>query len=196
MVGWFASTSTPASGPTSDGRSGGRTRRLADGTRLFLSRSGPNVGSRMTSPPRSSERHAPRPSPLAAAPSLSASLPPRSGARRIDGGIEIVVLDTGVRIPINDELSVWGEWSRDGGYRLLATGGHHRRMAGTRRRRSSKIGRAQLSSTFFRNYVFFAGSTWNHPGCVTRWWRDRVQRRGGGCTRYLCQPLGGDRTHQ
>ncbi|MEM9202442.1 MAG: hypothetical protein AAGC53_12305 [Actinomycetota bacterium] len=110
-----------------------------DGSRLFLSHSGPNVEfsdditiSRPTGVPVQDD-----PDILAAS--------------------EIVVLETGMRLPINNELSVWGEWSRDGAALLFLQPGPDGAIwrvldeDGVR-----EIARAQLTTTFFRNYVFFA----------------------------------------
>ncbi|MEM9466621.1 MAG: hypothetical protein AAGA90_14710 [Actinomycetota bacterium] len=148
-----------------------------DGSRLFLSHSGPNV-------------------------ELSDDITvahtgdavPAQDPDDTTAASEIVVLETGMRIPINDEISLWGEWSRNGETLLFLqpgdAGGIWRVLEpdGVR-----EIGRAQLSSTFFRNYVFFA---WQYVESPRLWSPDGDAIVFGasenGVSGVYVQPLDGE----
>ena len=153
-----------------------------DGSRLFLSHSGPNV--EFSDDITASYVPASAPAPA------QEVEPDEPGA-----ATEIVVLETGMRIPINNELSLWGEWSRDGASLVFlqpgGTNGVWRVLDidGVR-----EIGRGQLSATFFRNYVVFA---WQYVESPRLWSPDgdAIVYAGSedGIAGVYVQPLDGER---
>ena len=136
-----------------------------DGSRLFLSHSGPNVALSdditIAVPAQDGDGPDDGPSdegePDPSEPDDDGSDEDESDEVEQTAATEVVLLDTGVRVPINDQLSLWAEWSRDGGALVFLQPG-----AGTGVWRLlnedgvREIGEALLTETFFRNYVFFA----------------------------------------
>ncbi len=164
-----------------------------DGSRLFLSHSGPNVefSDDITASFRPTDA-APAP---AIVDGVGAPVPAQE-PEESTAASEIVVLETGMRIPINNELSLWGEWSRNGESLLFLQPGAD---AGVWRvldiNGVREIGRAQLSATFFRNYVFFA---WQYVESPRLWSPDGDAIVFGasenGVPGIYVQPLDGERT--
>jgi hypothetical protein len=150
-----------------------------DGSRLFLSHSGPNVEF-------SDDITVANPSPAR----------PAQEPNETTAASEIVVLETGMRIPINNELSLWGEWSRNGESLVFLQPGAN---AGVWRLLDAdgvrRIGEAQLTPTFFRNYVFFA---WQYVESPRLWSPDGdaivYAASDEGLPGIYVQPLDGERT--
>ena len=108
---------------------------------------------------------------------------------------ELVFLESGVRVPINDQLSLWGEWSRTGDTILLLQPGL---STGIWRVVSEDgvrdLGDAPLSQTFLRDYVFFA---WQYVESPRLWSPDGDAIVYGSSDRGIpgvyIQPLDGER---
>ncbi|MEM8707245.1 MAG: hypothetical protein AAGE98_12360 [Actinomycetota bacterium] len=104
-----------------------------DGTRLFLTHDGPDVE-------RSDD--------------IEISLRP---VQETLAASEVVLLESGRRIGINDELTVWAEWAPDGSaVAMLQIGAESSDWRVFDENGVRDLGEMVSTPTFFRNYVFFS----------------------------------------
>ncbi|MEO0493979.1 MAG: hypothetical protein AAF081_11235 [Actinomycetota bacterium] len=106
----------------------------ADGTRLFLTHDGPNVERRDDI-------------------DISLDAP----VQETLAASEVIVLETGARTPINDELTIWAEWAPDGSaLAMLQTSSDGGVWLVADESGLRELGPMRATSTFLRNYIFFS----------------------------------------
>lgn len=107
-----------------------------DGSRLFLTHSGPNV---------------------ARGDDIQISDRAVQDEEESQSASELVLLDSGRRLPINDLLTLWAEWSPDGSALIMLQPGPG---AGVWRvfdqNGARELGDVLATEVFFRNYLFFS----------------------------------------